>query len=94
MAESKVTRFRVTYYDEERSPDVVKIGMWEAHLAEEKFGDGCLQRGKIGALLYVAWLGAKRCGAATPETSFDRWAQEVALVEELEPGESQAPPAT
>lgn len=94
MEESKITRFRVSYYDEERAPDVVRVGMWEGHLTEQKFGDGCLQKGKLGALLYVAWLGAKRTGVITPDAGFDSWGQGVALIEEIEPGESPAPPAT
>lgn len=94
MAQSGITRLRVLYYDEDVAPDIVRVGMWEAHLAEQKFGDGCLQKGKLGALLYIAWLGAKRSGVLAPDVGFESWAETVALVEEVEPGESQVPPAT
>lgn len=95
---SKIQRFTVSYYDEDRAHDVVPIGQYEAAKAEEKYGDGALsERGVISALAYAAFLGAQRVGGIVPDgMTFEKWHYTVAAVEPLEgdSGESRAPLGT
>ena len=92
---SKLPRFRITYYDDGRAPDVVVVGHWEMVLAERKFGVGCAQAGNLDSIMYSAFLGAKRAKVVPDGVDYDAWASTVAVVDEAgEVGESPAPPAT
>jgi hypothetical protein len=99
MAERKIERCIVSYYDEERTPDTVLVGGWEIVLAERKFG--LANEHPMEYAMYLGYLGAKRAGL-TGEAKFDDWAHDVALVENADaadsedgtPGESPAPPGT
>ena len=92
----KIVRYRIEYYDESRSPDVVVVGLWEFTQAERKFGVGCIQNGSLDANLYAAFLGAQRSGL-TSDLPYDTWGAAVAVIDDITdeaaaPGESAAPP--
>lgn len=100
MAERRVEKCKVIYYDEERSDDVVLVGGWEIVLAERKFaGSG---DHPVEYAIYLGYLGAKRAGLVPDGLGFDAWGATVALVENADPqdsedggtGESPAPPGT
>lgn len=94
MAAVTIPRLRIIYYDEDRAPDVVVCGQWEAILAERKFGEGSVTRGNLDAVTYVAYLGGKRSGIVPDGMDYETWASSVAQTEAVEPGESPAPLAT
>jgi len=85
---ANIPRFEVSYYDEERSPDVVPVGNWELVMAERKFGRGCISAGSLDGILYASYLGAKRAGLVAEGTSYDAWGASVAKVAEAPSGES------
>lgn len=98
MAEAKaakkfeIPRWRVCYYDEKRSPDVLSVGAWEINMAERKFYVGCVTQGALDGITYAAFCGAKRAGIIAKDADYETWAEGVAFIEELEPGESQPQP--
>jgi hypothetical protein len=91
---TRLPRFTIGYYDDDRADDVVVVGQWEMTLAERKFGVGCMEQGSMDAITYATFLGAKRCGLVPEGVAYDAWAAGVALIEEAGLGESQAPLAT
>jgi len=88
----EIPKLRITYYDEDRSPDTVLVGHWEMTLTERKFFPGAVSQGSADAIAYLAFMGAKRAGVVGDGIQYDAWAKEVAIVEDVEPGESQTPP--
>lgn len=84
---SAIPRLRITYYDQEKAPDVIFCGQWEATQAERKFGEGSVSRGNLDAVTYAAFLGAQRSGIVPEGTDYEAWARTVALTESVEPGE-------
>lgn len=92
---ARLPKMRVLYYEDDRAPDVIVVGQWELVLAERKYGSGAVtERRDLDAVTYACYLGAKRAGIVGEGESYEAWAQDVAVTEELEAGESQAPPAT
>jgi len=92
MGTRALPRFAVTYYEEERSGDVVLVGQWEMTLAERKFGVGCMEAGSLDAITFATYMGARRCGLVPEGTAYDDWASGVAQIEEAGLGESRTPP--
>jgi hypothetical protein len=91
----KLPKMRVLYYDEARTPDTIIVGQWELVQAERKFGTGAVtERRDLDAITFACYLGARRAGIIADGTAYEAWAQDVAVTEEMEPGESQAPLAT
>jgi hypothetical protein len=99
---SKLRAIKIFYYDEALSPDVALVGTWEVVQAERKFGHEAIVNGLYECDVFCAYLGAKRGGLVADGIAFDKWATNVAFIEEPEDdssedggsGESQAPPAS
>lgn len=94
----RLDRYRIHYYDPDRSPDVVAVGMWEYAQADQKYGMEQIKAGSIIAMMYALFWAARRSGIIDGQRSFEGWGATVSDYEPLEdedgpPGESEAPPA-
>ena len=96
----RLDRYRIHYYDPDRSPDVLAVGMWEYAQADQKFGMESVKSGSIIAMLYALYWAARRSGLVDGQRSFEGWGATVADYDPIDededgpPGESEAPPAT
>lgn len=96
-----VMRMRVTYYDENKSPDLLVCGQWEYLQAQRKFGKSLKEAGESGDLEYMIFVGfraAVRQNLVAEGVTFDEWSTTVMALEQDEEkkdetaaGESQAP---
>lgn len=94
MSDVTIPRLRIVYYDQDRPPDIVVCGQWEAVLAERRYGEGSVSRGNLDAVTFAAFLGAKRSGSVPDGMDYETWASSVAQTEAIEPGESPEPLGT
>jgi len=86
--EQKLARFRVHYYDD-RASDVVVCGNAEFVMAERHHGIEAIKQGGLDATNRIVYYGARRSKLLEPDTSFQKFVEGVALIEEIEDEEGR-----
>ena len=83
-------RLRVTYRDEARTDDVVKLGAFSQVAAKRRFGIAALQSGDPEAILFGAFVELHGPAKAEANGAFDEW---LKTVEEMETVDEDPPKA-